>query len=114
MKIEEKIVHSIVSTKVNIHYNEELKRTAFYDKQVKMYGNRYLNHIIGKEKFFDGLEEAKEDQAITVHDVFYDYIKAVCAINIPDMAAVTSIIEAYLKDPKSIEGIVSKVLVKNN
>ena len=110
MNLEEKIVHSIIATKVNIHFQEELQRTIFYDKQVKMYGNRYLNHIISKEKFFDGLEEIKEDQAIAVHDVFYDYIKAVCAINIPDMAAVTSIIEAYLKDPKSIEGIVNKVL----
>jgi len=110
MNLEDKIVHSIIATKVNIHFNEELSRTPDWDKETKMYGNRYLNHIIGKEKIFERLEAMKEDQAIEVHDVFYDYLRAVTAVNIPEMRIVTYMVEAYLKNPKAMEKAVNKIL----
>lgn len=110
MKLEEKIVHSVLATAINVHYNEELSRTPYYDKEVKKKGNLYLNHILKKEKYFEGFLEAKETAAEDVHTVFFDFIQTLGKVSIPDMENVKYIIEAYQKDPKSIQGIVNKIL----
>ncbi len=110
MKIEEKIVHSIIATKVNLFHNEEVSRTPFYDKELKNYGNLYLKALMKREKFFDELENLKEDQAIGVHDVFYDYIKAISTVNIQDMECIALIVEAYHKDKKKLEKVINEIL----
>ena len=108
--MEEKIVHSVISTAITLHYVEQLSKTPFYNKDLKNKGNLFLNTLLKQEKYFDSFLDAEERSATDVHDVFYDYIDTVKSVSIPEMGELSAIIQAYKKDPKSILGIAKKVL----
>lgn len=112
MKLEDKLVHSVIATAVNLHYNEQLKFTPYYNKETKNKGNLFLNHLKKKEKFFDMFQEEQDQSSTDVYNVFYDFIQAICTVEIPDMQNISLMVEAYKKNPKAIEGIVNKILIK--
>jgi hypothetical protein len=52
----------------------------------------------------------KEEASQVIYDVYDNFIKTVSNVPIWEMQNVTQILEAYEKNPKSIEGVVRKVL----
>ena len=109
MKPEDKITHTIISGEVFRNFLEEVKHTKHWEKSTKQKGNLLLKELKKNTKYFEILESQVEDSTLDVHDVFYDYIKA---INVPiwEMGEIKGIIEAYRKDKKSIVGIAKKIL----
>ena len=110
MKPEEKIVHAIISSQVNLHYLEQVRFSPHFEKDLKNKVNLSLKALLRHSKLFEILENDVEDSTIDVHDVFYDFIKNVNTVNIEEMGEISGMIKAYKKDKKSIIGIAKKIL----
>lgn len=110
MRLEEKIVHSIISSTITLHYNEQLKHTPLYNKQLKHFGNCFNKELIKIERSYDEVEKHEENSLNDVYNVFYDFINEVKPVHIQELGELTAIIQAYRKDSKSILGITKKIL----
>ena len=109
MKLEDKIVHGIISGTIAMHYLEELKHTEFYSQSRKNLLNRLLKELKEKELMFDGLDSKLPDEVAHVYNLFYDFIAVVKPTEIPETGELIEIIKAYRKSPKSILGIANKI-----
>jgi len=107
-----KITHSIITNQIALNHNEAIKHTPFYKKELKQKINLLLPILIKAEKEYDDFFNNIEDSTSEVYKVYDDYIKAVASVPIYDAKNITMIIEAYKKDPKSIDGIVKKINTK--
>ena len=74
-----------------------------------MIANQFLQEFKKSEKVIDTMFDVAEPNAVSVSDVIEKYVNTL-AVNIWDMENIVLIIEAYNKDPKSINGVVKKVL----
>jgi len=110
MKLEEKIVHSILSCTLALHYTEQLKHTKFYVQKRKNLLNQILFELKKEEHLFNNLESVVSQQLIDIYNNFYDFINIAGKINIEESGEITAIIEAYKKDKKSMLGITKKIL----
>jgi len=63
-----------------------------------------------KQSFDDWLNSEAGSQAEAIYDVYNDFLKIVAKVEIQDMVNIGRLIEAYKKDPKSINGLCKKIL----
>jgi hypothetical protein len=110
MNPEDKITHAIVINQIALNNNEELKHTNFYKQGFKMRLNAFLDVLLKCEPDYDNFFNVKENETSEVYDVYERYTKAISSVPIWDCENITIIIEAYKKDPKSIQGICNKIL----
>lgn len=107
----DKITTSVIATQITLNLLHDIKHTSYYQKGLKNKLNLVYPELIKAEKehydkFFD-VEDKATDQ---VYGVFEDFIKKIAGIPIYDMENIAYIIDAYHKDPKSINGICNKIL----
>ena len=107
--LEDKIVHTLISGELFKFYISELKANGIVTQKSKMIANQFLQEFKKSEKVVDAMFDVAEPNAVSVSDVIENYVNVI-AINIWDMDNIRLIIEAYNKDPKSINGVVKKVL----
>ena len=113
MKIEEKIVCSIISNTVALHFNEQLKYTSYYSQARKNLLNRLINELKKKELMFDDIEKTIPTSLKAVYDNYYDFIEQCAKVDIHEASEVNGILKAYKKSPDSVLGIAKKILKKN-
>ena len=110
MKIEHKITHSIIANQLALNHNESLKHTSIYKQALKNKLNNLLSELVKYEKDYDEFFNKVEDSTCEVYNIYDNYIKAIASIPIYDAQNIITIINAYKKDSKSIEGICRKIL----
>lgn len=106
----DKITHSILANQIALNNNEAIKHTAFYKKPLKTPLNNVLIRLYECEHEYDEFFSKESESVSHCYDVYDNYIKSVASVPIWECRNITDIIEAYKKDPKSIEGIVKKIL----
>ncbi len=106
----DKITHAIVINEIAKNANHEIKFTPFYKGILKNRLNQLLPELYKCEPDYDAFFNSVEESTSVVYEVYNNYLKAVASIPIYECQNITSIIEAYRKDPKSIQGIVNKIL----
>lgn len=106
----DKITHAIIINEIAKNANHEIKFTKYYKGILKNRLNQLLPELYKCEPDYDAFFEKVEDSTGVVYEVYENYIKAIGSIPIWECQNITSIIEAYKKDPKSIQGIVNKIL----
>lgn len=106
----DKITHAIVVNEIAKNANHEIKFTPYYKGILKNRLNQLLPELYKCEPDYDEFFNSVEESTSVVYDAYNNYIKAVSSIPIWDCENITLIIEAYKKDSKSINGIVTKIL----
>jgi hypothetical protein len=110
MKIEDYITQSIIVNQIALNQNEKLKHTTFFKKELRQKLNLLIPVLVKCEPEYDEFFNKVEDSTIDVYKVYENFLKSVSSVPIWDCENITLIIEAYKKDPKSIEGICKKIL----
>jgi hypothetical protein len=110
MNQTDKITHAIVVNEIAKNANYEIKFTPFYKGILKNRLNQLLPELYKCETDYDAFFNKVEESTSVVYEVYENYTKAISSVPIWDCKNVTRMIEAYNKDPKSIEGIVNKIL----
>lgn len=110
MKTEEKITHAIISTEIVLNHLQEIKHTNYYRQELKKKLNLVLPELIKAEEDFDKFFDSKEKETNEVYQVYDEFIKTIASVPIYNCEIVTAIIKAFNKNPKSLEGIVNKIL----
>ena len=110
MDIIHKITHAIIINQIALNHNEAIKHTPYYKKELKQELNLLIPELLKAEKDYDEFFDKIEDSTSEVYQVYDEFIKAVASVPIFDCQNVKLIIDAYKKDPKSIEGICKKIL----
>lgn len=112
--IQDKIVHAVISSQLALNLNEDLRYSApkLYRQNFKHLTNRYLQMLIKNEKDFDLLFDKEEQSLTQVYDVMEDFIFTVSKIPIWEMEKFKDIVEAYIKDPKSLQELSTSIIKK--
>lgn len=110
MEIEHIITHSIIANQLALNHNESLKHTSIYKQALKNKLNNLLSELVKYEKDYDEFFNKVEGSTCEVYNIYDNYIKAIASIPIYDAQNIITIINAYKKDAKSIEGICKKIL----
>ena len=106
----DKVTHSIIVNQIALNNNEAVKHTRFYKQGLKNKLNLLLSELVKHEPEYDKFFNSEEESTSKVYEAYDNYIKAVASVPIWDCENMTRLIEAFKKDPKSIEGIVNKIL----
>jgi hypothetical protein len=112
MDFKTRVTHSIISMQIVLNHLEKLIHTNYYKKEVKHYTNLLLPHLIKAEEEYDKFFNKEEEATKEVYNEYHQFIEAISSVPIYEQRNITLIIEAYNKDPKSIEGICKKILKK--
>lgn len=113
--IENRLVHIKLLAQVQLNYISDFK-ADFKDKNFFTGAfKNFLNNLIVKlveieEKHFGHAIEVQEEATTECYDAMDSYFKTMASVPIWDMRNIETIINAYNVDPKSIEGIVKKIL----
>lgn len=107
--IVHKITSSIIANQIALNKNEAIRHTQFYKREIKKRINLLLPELISAEKDFDAFFNNVEDSTVQVYEVYDKFIEAVASIPIWECGNLTAVIEAFKKDPKSMQGIVNKI-----
>ena len=108
MTPHDNITHIAINCQLLLNRLSDEKAKNVFSKNLKFTCNNFLNELQKVEtNIFDKFFDKNEESTVVVYDTYDKFIS-----NIPiwDMENLTRIIEAYHKDPKSIEGIVNKIL----
>lgn len=105
-----KVAQARIANQIALNINEALRRTPYYKHNFKRMLNMFLQELVKCEPEYDAFFNKLEDSTVQTYDVYDAYIKTVASVPIWDCLNITLIIEAYNKDPKSIEGICKKIL----
>jgi hypothetical protein len=107
-----RIAHIGVVSQVMLNLLHDAKADGLFARQLKARTNLFVSELLHTEKqtFDDWLNSEAESQAEVIYDVYNDFLKIVAKVEIQDMVNVGRLIEAYKKDPKSINGLCKKIL----
>jgi len=106
----DKITHAIVVNEIAKEANMWIRNTPYFKGILKNRLNQLLPELYKCSPDYDSFFNKVEESTEIVTQVYEDYTKAIASIPIWECQNITAIIEAYKKDPKSIQGIVNKIL----
>ena len=115
MKRSDRIAHVIITSQLLLNYLSDSLAENVFGMQVKMKAKNLQQELIRVEKkHFDHIagHEAAEDPLYNMYALMNNYAHTLCNLHISDLENVQAMIEAYRKDPKSMSGIVNKILKK--
>lgn len=105
-----KLVDATIACFVANFRLEELKGTPLYKQGLKNSVNKALQHLKQAEETYDIFENATEENAVTVHDNYYNFLEVVSKVPMPQVDEARAVLDAYMKDERSMLGIAKKVL----
>ena len=112
-KQTEILTGAVIINQLALHYNEQLKYTNFYKKELKNSLNRTVRELIKAEQNeFDKVFDADSDYTEKISENVTNIMLELSKGGFADMVLMGNMMVAYKKDPKSIDGIVNKVLNK--
>ena len=108
MTPHDNITHIAINCQVLLNRLADKRTEGVFTKQLKFHCNKFIEELVKVEKnLFDKFFSKNQESTVVVYDT---YDKFISEIPICDMQNLTKIFQAYKKDPKSIEGIVNKIL----
>ena len=109
----EKIIASVIANYTALHFNEELKHTKFYKKDLKNRLNLAQKELVkAEEKEYDLVDSVHPELLHQVSSNQITFIEHIVDRPFTEMALLQNMIMAYRKNPKRVEGIVNKVLTE--
>ncbi len=109
----ESITGSVISSYVALHYLESLKRYDITRQKQKNLLNRIIESLQKTEKIeFDAIFNLDEKNVHMISSNLIEFFDQIMKTGFTDQMLLQNMIMAYKKDPKSIEGIINKVLNK--
>jgi hypothetical protein len=113
MKMLEAITGSVISSYVNLHYLESLKRYGLVKHKTKNLLNNTIKELQKLEqKEFEQIYGADEKNVHMISSNLIEFFDVVMKDGFTSQMLLQNMVIAYKKDPKSIEGIINKVLNK--
>lgn len=110
-----KITQSIIANQVALDFNDQIKHTNYYKKNLKNKLNLLLKELIPLEKKeFDLFYENSEQACVDCYECQREMIKELSSLEFWHFDNIRQLIIAYKKDPKSLQGIVRKINKSNN
>lgn len=106
----DKITHAIIVNEIALHTNVWIRKTKYFKGILKNRINQLLPELYKCVPDYDSFFNRHEESTEVVTEIYENYTKAIASVPIWECENITSIIEAYKKDPKSINGIVNKIL----
>ena len=107
----DKITHIIINAQILNNRLTDLNAKNVFKQNLKSKSKQFLAELIKVEKdWYDKFFDAKGQSTIDVYNVYENFINEVSKVPIWEMDNISKILEAYKKDPKSIEGITKKIL----
>jgi len=107
----DKVTLSILANQLALNCNESLKHTGYYKQELKGAINKVVPLLIKAEsEEFDKIFDKEEDAANAVYTAVEALMIEISKTSIPEYTAIVSLIKAYRKDPKSLKGLVNKIL----
>lgn len=108
---DNRINHIVISAQVLSYYINEMKAKNYFKSILLNFVNKFIYQLKSVEwKYFDEMFKQQEQASGIVYDTYDMFIKTMSNVPIWEMQNITHILQAYQKDPKSIEGIVNKIL----
>ena len=108
------LLHSIATNSLGFEYNEQLKDTCYMDYSNKLISKNAKGFIAGQYKIFRNEHEAlilKQSENIgTIIERLDETIALMIELGVEGILNFREHLEAIKTDPKSIDGIVKKVL----
>lgn len=110
-----KLIHIKILAQVLLNYlsdfKAESKTKTFFTGAFKNFVNNFILKLSEVEsKHFEKAINKEEEATSAIYDVTDEFYKTISSVPIWEMANIVTIINAYNKDQKSIEGICKKVL----
>lgn len=100
-----------MSCEIALNQLEAIKHTPYYKQSLKNKINAVIPELIKAEQYhYDKFFEALSDSTDHVYKVFETFVKVISQVPIYDMENICYMIEAYNKDPKSMNGITNKII----
>lgn len=107
----DKITTSVISTQVTLNLLDAIRHTPYFQKELKRKLNLVYPELIkAEQKHYDQFFDVDDAATAQVYQVFESFIKRISNVPIYDMENICYMIDAYEKDPKSINGICNKIL----
>ena len=113
MNQKEQLTHIKILAEIQLNYLNDFKaeNKSFFTGSFKMFCNNFIKHLIRLEETYFDKSITNQEEAVTVcYDIMDAFLKDVSKVPVWDMQNISNIINAYQKDPKSIEGICKKIL----
>jgi len=106
----DKVTHIAINSEILINRLNDPIADGYFKQKLKQTAKLFLQELLKVEKeYYDKFFDKSEDSTIVVYETYDNFMKTIANVPIYHMQNITSIIEAYQKDPKSIEGIVNKI-----
>ena len=106
----DKVTHIAINCQVLINRLNDKVADSYFKQKLKQTAKSFLQELFKVEKeYYDVFFDKSEDSTIVIYDTYNDFMQTVASVPIYHMENITAIIQAYQKDPKSIEGIVKKI-----
>lgn len=107
----DKITTSVIACQVALNLLEELKHTPHHRGLLKNRINLVVPELIKSEsKYFDEFFSAHDKSTDEVYAVYFNFLKEMSKVPIYDCGNIIAMYAAAKKDPKSMKGIVNKIL----
>lgn len=109
----EKLVASVISNFIAQHFNEELKHTKYYKRELKNRLNLVQKELVkAEEKEFDLIDSIEPELLHQITSNQISFVQHIINRPFTEMALLQNMIMAYRKNPKRVEGIVNKILTE--
>lgn len=110
-----KLTHIKLIAQILLNYLADFRsdnnKQKFFSGTFKNFVNTFILKLSEIEaKYYDNALTKEEEATTVCYDVVDDFIKIVASVPVWEMRNIETIINAYNKDPKSIEGICRKIL----
>lgn len=113
LKMLEALTGSVISSYVALHYLEGLKRYGVLKQNEKNLLNKVIRMLQKTEKNeFDAIFDIDDDNVHMISSNLITFFDEVMKTGFTSHMLLQNMVLAYKKDPKSIEGIINKVLNK--
>lgn len=104
------VVKSVLANQLAFFYNEEIKKTQYFKRELKRDLNAVLKTMLKIEvNEFNSFLDPLENQVDYLYNMQYDLMEKLAKVALNDYADIEDLIDAYLKKPKSIMGIANKI-----
>lgn len=107
----QKLSRAFMANQYAMNANDDLLISApeYFKRDLKRKYKSFIDEFRKHENEFDMLFDQVEDQTVSVYDKMELFFNAGAKIPIYEMENAAAVLEAFLIDPKSIEGVVKKI-----
>lgn len=107
----DKITHLVINAQVLNNRLSDALIQGIFKQSLKNKAKLFLDELLKVEaEYYDKFFNDIEDSTIQVYDVYEKFFNTISNVPIYEMENISTMLEAYKKDKKSIEGICRKIL----